>query len=562
MRESVGMGSRTLLTVVAVAAAPALTGEARAQTQERTEVLAAGGAQPDSPGGAFDPRLLLDDARIRPPSSAETGRSFAVHGEYQLRVRANSDLRLQEPIGAAPGSADTLGQNVYAYHWARLRPVFRYAETLEIRGEIDIPRGLAFGDTTRFVSAARDNLADRRGYDIHPRQLYLEYRTPIGIVRLGQQTSHWGMGLLANDGDHPSLFGDYRRGSLSERLLFATRPLGEGTPLVIAVAADLIFEDYRAKLVDGDRAFQGVVVVRYQTPRWQAGLYGVVRHQERDQQSIDALTPFTEGLTVGVVDAAAKFSTPVPGARAFLVGEIEASVVAGSTTFVRTIESTAEGDAERILSFGGAANLGLVTVATSQSGERWGDLAITVEVGYASGDADPYDGVTRRFTFDQNHNVGLVLFDHLLAWKTARSATIAQDPAIVNRAAPGLQFLASEGGVFGAQYLNPTVVVRPQHWLDLKAGFVIARTTADLVDPYRAGALGDYANYDGGEERRHDLGLELDVGFDIRIHATSSFIVNAGAEGGWLLPGRAFDDENGSSFGKQYLVNNKLGVNY
>ena len=127
--------------------------------------------------------------------------------------------------------------------------------------------------------------------------------------------------------------------------------------------------------------------------------------------------------------------------------------------------------------------------------ERWGDLVVSVELGYASGDADPNDGVTRRFTFDQNHNVGLVLFDHVLAYKTARAATIAADPNIVHRASPGLQFLPSEGGVFGAAYLYPTVVVRPASWVDLKAGMVIAQTTADLVDPFHYGALGDYANY-------------------------------------------------------------------
>ena len=45
--------------------------------------------------------------------------------------------------------------------------------------------------------------------------------------------------------------------------------------------------------------------------------------------------------------------------------------------------------------------------------------------------------MTKRFTFDENHHVGLVLFDQVLRWKTARSATIAQDPSLVARPAPG-----------------------------------------------------------------------------------------------------------------------------
>ncbi len=508
----------------------------------------------------FDPRFLLDAGRVPVTEPVATEVRFLVRGEYQVRFRANNDLPLEPPIGAPPGTADTLGQNAYVYHWFRLRPVFQYEDRLAVVGEIDVPRGLALGETTELTTAARDSFAERRFYDIHPRQLYLAYRTPIGLIRIGQQTSHWGMGLLANDGDHPTLFGDYRRGSLTERLLFATRPMGEGTPLVLAFAGDVIFEDPNARLLDGDRAFQGIAAVRWETPAFHVGVYGVVRHQERDRESVDARTPFTEALTVGVVDVAAGFNVPVPGYDAFLTGALEAAFIAGDTTMVRNIDLTAAGETEDVVAFGGAARLGVVTVATTDDGRRYGNLALAVEYGYASGDADPYDGVTRRFTFDQNHNVGLVLFDHVLAWKTARAATIAQDPSIVNRPAPGLSFLPSEGGVFGARYLNPTVVVRPEPWIDLKAGVVIAHTTADFVDPYHAGALGNLANYDGGDEKALDLGLELDAGFDFRVPVTERFVINAGAEGGVLFPGGAFDDAEGRAMPNQFLLNTKLGV--
>ena len=158
--------------------------------------------------------------------------------------------------------------------------------------------------------------------------------------------------------------------------------------------------------------------------------------------------------------------------------------------------------------------------------------------------------------------VGLVLFNQVLAWKTARSATIAQDPELVARAAPGLGFLPSKGGVFGAQYLNPRMIVRPRRWLDLKAGVVIAQTTADLVDPYHQGALGNIATYDGGDPRRHDLGLELDFGANVRVPVDTTATVQAGVEGGVLFPGHAFDDVNGGRLANQYLVNLALGIQF
>jgi hypothetical protein len=187
---------------------------------------------------------------------------------------------------------------------------------------------------------------------------------------------------------------------------------------------------------------------------------------------------------------------------------------------------------------------------------------LSVEWGYASGDADPADGTSRRFSFDQNHNVGLILFDHVMAWKTARAATLAADAGLVRRAAAGSQFLPSEGGVFGATYVYPTLVVRPRHWLDLKLGAVFAQTTSDFVDPVRYGAQGNYRNYDNGDPTKHDLGIEIDAGIDTRIELSPSMRLALGAEGGVLFPGGAFDDDADKFLPMQYLVSLTMGLHY
>lgn len=519
------------------------------------------GDRPAQPEGFF-PELVLDTGRIEPPAPAPERMSFSFHGEYQLRFRAFTDLPLTPPLRATGEEGRNLGQNWHLYQWMRYRPVFRYDEVLEIRGELDFPRGFIAGTPTELVDAARDDFAERRWYGVRPRQLYLQYLTPLGMVRVGHQTSHWGMGLLANDGDHQSLFGDYRRGTIVERLLFATRPGGQDSALLVALAADVVFQDPLADLLDGDRALQLVGAIRFEQPHWNIGAYGVFRHQERDGESSGPFTPYTEHITVGVGDIAGSFNAPIAGTTSHLFGEMEATIIAGDTSYLRTIDQTSGGTEEKVLSFGGAAKLGIVSTSVAQDGRRFGRFVLAAEYGYASGDADPYDGTTRRFTFDQNHNVGLVLFDQVMAWKTARAATIAQDPNIVNRPNPGLDLLPSEGAVFGASYVNPTAVVRPLHWIDLKAGVVIAQATADVVSPYRAGALGDYTNYEGGDETSHDLGVELDAGFDLRVPVTNAFVITGGAEGGVLFPGKAFANAAGESYPNQYLLNSKFGLQY
>ena len=513
----------------------------------------------------FSDIFVLDTGRkeLRPPDPESI--SINLRGEYQLRCRGMSDLRLQASVRHP--EATRLGQNQYLYHWLRLHGRFSFKDKVSIVAQIDVPRGLIVGDTTRSVDAARDSLSEAKWSEVHPRWLYVQYDSPIGIFRIGQQGSHWGMGLLANDGDHPTLFGDYQRGSLSERLLFATTPLGKGTKLSVAVAGDVIFQDQTADLVhDHDRAFQGVLALLYRTVPAEIGVYGVIRHQERDLHAVDELTPYTDSLTVGVVDLTGKFNTPVPGASAFAYGQFEAALIVGSTSFVRgsytrLVDPTLRREDELVRSFGAAAMLGAVHV-NGTGKDAWGDLVGEVETGYASGDADSNDGVTKRFTFDANHRVGLVLFNQVLAWKTARAATIAQDPDVVARPAPGLGLLPSRGGVFGAHYLNPRFIARPRRWLDLKTGVVIAQTSADLVDPYHQGALGNIANYDGGDSRRHDLGLELDFGASVRVPLDTTATVQAGAEGGVLFPGHAFDDVAGGRLANQYLVNLMLGLQF
>ena len=78
--------------------------------------------------------------------------------------------------------------------------------------------GMVAGDRTQLVDAARDPMNEPKWYGIVPRHLYLEWNTPVGVVRAGQMGSYWGTGILANDGDHPTLFGDYSRGAITERL--------------------------------------------------------------------------------------------------------------------------------------------------------------------------------------------------------------------------------------------------------------------------------------------------------------------------------------------------------
>ncbi len=562
--------------------------------------LLSSGARADESEGDIPrdfPRLVLDTGRAEiPPPDPEAFR-FILHGEHQIRYQVQKSFTLTPTasrVNARPGLLeDSLGQNQFVTHWIRVTPRLQIRETLEIVGQLDVLSGVLFGELAHDTSADQTPRDEYNGFsNIQPRWLYAQYKLPFGLVRIGQQPNHWGMGILANDGDHPSLFGDYRYGSISERILFATKPGGADSDFTVALAGDLVYRDATARLTRGQQAFQGVLAAFYEHDYNKLGIFSTLRHQTNDHTSGSDIFPYTDTLDALAIDLNGRVATPMPGQESLLFAEIEAAFIGGSTNILRTADQALDGTKTTLRSYGGAAVIGVAhrSFATgtwkdadprsagaedsakalskhylgrpSAKGVPYGDLVAQLELGYASGDADPYDTTQRRFVFDPNHKVGLLLFDELMRFQTARASTAATDPLLTNanRPTPGVDLLPSNGGVFGAQYVNPTFVYRPRHFIDVKAGMVLAQATTEIVDPYRLATQGSYVNYRGGDRHKKDLGVEFDAGFEGRFPLDYDLKAVVGAQAGLLLPGAAFENSDGDRLPPQWIVISRLGL--
>jgi hypothetical protein len=563
-------------------------------------VLVATRAEADDPppGDAVPqdlPRLILDAARPEIPAADPEVLRFVLHGEHQIRYQAQRSFLLSataSDIQRKPGlREDSIGQNQLVSHWLRVTPRLQIRDTLELVGQLDVITGVLFGELAHGTSADQTPRDTYDGWgNVQARWLYAQFRLPFGVIRLGQQPNHWGMGILANDGDHPTLFGDYRYGSISERFLFATKPGGEDSDFYVALAGDLVYRDNTARLTRGQQAYQAVLAAFYEHGYDKLGVFSTLRHQHNDKNSGTALFPYTDELDALAVDVHGRVAVPLPGQDAFLFAEAEAAYIGGSTNFLRTADQARDGGKTSIRSYGGAALLGVVhrswatgTWAEAEAGARddsakrtsqaylgkpsargvpYGDLVAQVELGYASGDADPYDGTERRFVFDPNHRVGLLLFDAVIRFQTARAATAATDPLLTNanRPTPGVDLLPTNGGVAGAQYVNPTFIFRPRHFFDIKGGMVVAQSTAEVVDPYRLATQGSYVNYRGGDRRKKDLGVEFDLGFEARFPLEYDLKVTLGGQAGLLLPGAALENADGERLPPQWVAIGRLGL--
>lgn len=497
-------------------------------------------------------RAAVDDER--PPSDAvpePPPYSIDAHGEYRLRGIGMSDLPL--PTGASD-VAPRLGQNGWAEQRLRVGGGIGLVEGeertpyLTLRGELDLVFGVAAGDLAVGQAPAAFP-RDAYGYPgVRARQLYLDWRTPIGVVRVGQMGFRWGMGLMANDGASDPEFGDARFGDLVRRVLVATRPFGESSALTIAAAFDWVAWDLIADAERpcprgvtgscGDTAFQGVLAAHLEEDGQILGAFATYRTQKnRLDDFLDVLVLDIHGRVHG--------RDPAGGDVAL---EAELAYTTGATSYTRTFEHPRL-SVEQLL----------FAVELSRHDTL---LDVALESGYASGDSNPNDGVERRAVMDADHRIGLILFPELLAAVSARSAYLAQDPAVFGRAARGSELLPTNGGVAGAFYLFPHARLRPADGTELRLGGVLAWSTTDVVDPYRVRAFSEVTNAYGGRPDARDLGVEIDASFRQRFELSRGVLLHAGVEGGVLIPGRAFDDGNARRLPPLGMVRGQFSLSF
>jgi hypothetical protein len=414
----------------------------------------------------------------------------------------------------------------------RISPEVRYWR-FGFVAEVDTASGALAGLPAEGLLAERVPHQPIAALDV--RQIYGEYKWATGVFRVGQQASNWGLGLLANSGAKDAEAGDFGQayfGTLAYRAAIAGRPLfalgGVFRAIEPIIALDLIARDSNADFAMGDRAFQGIFALRFNKDADNnVGIYTVVRRQGRE-----GVTDGGAQTNVFVFDVAGKWQFLKTDQQVLNVG-FELAAVNGTTTQARN-------EASSLLT---VRQLG----AALKSSYRYGKAQVYFDMGYASGDQNPSDGYVENFRFDRDFNVGLVLFDEVLGYQSARASARASDPMLVGQPPEGADLLPTGGAVTGAFYLNPRVRYGAREWLDVYGGPVFAFATAALTDPFNTRVYGGGVplNALGGTPGSY-LGTELDFGTQLRWKPWKELVLSTTAELGLLLPGNAFTLRGGN----------------
>lgn len=471
------------------------------------------------------------------PEEPEEGFFYRIDARYFARMNLLSEIPLYPLPRTDPAETGDLGQNVFAEQRLRVGGEIGWKPEFRLVGEMDLLNGVAFGELAQGIGTANYR-RDEYGYPgARFRELFVEWRPDLFLLRAGQMTSSWGLGIVANDGDTPSPFGDPRYGDVVRRILLGTKPFGEDSPFLIAAAADWIVDDVIADVDRDDIAFQGVLSALYADQETRLGAYIVARTQENALE--DTLTAF-------VFDLYGRRSFAVESATYYVAAE--GALVLGSTTYARTPTRESQGVRQLL----GALELGRTT----------DDLDLVLETGYASGDSNTEDDTQLRGTFDPDHRVGLIMFPEVLGAASSRASHLARAPELAARPSRGSELLPTNGGVAGAFYMFAYSKWRPLEWLEGRLGALFGVATSDVIDPFAQRALSQNQNYLGGDPSYRDLGFEVDASILGTHELVRDLTLTWGIEGGVFLPGAAFERADETRMDPVGMVRARLGIAY
>ncbi|HRI66262.1 MAG TPA: hypothetical protein PK156_18570 [Polyangium sp.] len=487
-------------------------------------------------------------------------------------IRGGAEYRANalyvNPIAPNSESGRRIG---WIEHRLRLDLGLDYRDKVRIQASADVLDGALWGDNGTLFSGPRPNFgsnvnarspniaipcvtqrgdnplkADSYGYglcsqeQVRFRKLYGDVSLPFGLLRVGRQSANTGTGVQAADGEgRPNRFGFSRQGNLVDRILFATKPLEAFKPkeevdtsedhgMILALAYDRwVTDDVH---LFGDDVQQFDVAVRYMS---------------------DYIGPFRDffigGYFVHRWDTVNASSINSFGGRLLTkIGDFhistETAANVGSTKEISEAYKYITNDpvvAQNILQVGSR------TVVRYDKPR----FSAYLELDYASGDDNPTNRTPlTQFVFAEDANVGLLLFEHVLSYQTARVAA-ASNELIRRLGATSFptDSIWTRGAFTNAVAFFPQMDVRPAKGLLIRGGALFAWAAAPVADPVASlqardgnSVTDDLVNFNGGKPGNY-WGTELDARISYRY--LDHFLFDL--EGAILFPGDALRNADG-----------------
>ena len=526
------------------------------------------------------------------PAAADDAKPFG------LSIDADAEYRVDTTyIDPFELGGDDVTRTMWTDQRLRTNWSVRRDDTVELHVQADLLAGVLFGDTGTYGVGPSTNsgvaLASkqpnttawevglgeggdpldpdayvpvlRRADPVLVNHAYGDAFLPVGLLRVGRQPLSYGANLSSHEGTRINRWGVSRYTDSVDRVMFATK-----------------LDELYLTLRDGPAHEKNMS----QTD----GLFFAVFHDWLNQRSI-----FSVGDDTRQVGAALQLRRPELEVGGLMIEDLFLSAILihltddgfGSTVWALPVKAEARTGSlavstqlmpiygrSREVSEGFAALSN--TDARSQKIRALGAQAIvdydvgpitaTFEIDYASGDDDPrpHDPIT-QFSFARDLNVGLLLFEQVLAFESARSAAVGiENLAGIGASSFPLTEVATDGRFTNAIALFPQVAVRvidtQRHLFTSRTGALFAWPAADgVVDPIMTvlaedgdDIRDDAVNFHGGRPGSY-YGTEIDQQLEWTFRERFIWTV----EGAVLLPGSSLENEHGQAV-PAFLLSNRF----
>lgn len=544
-----------------------------------------------TPEQLLAPAPPVPPAPPAPPPPKPAAETVTLDGEYRLRhVYIN-------PLEVA-------GERVREVMWAeqRLRTdvAIRAPAVVTLKLQADVLAGVLYGDNGSYGGSPGVNsgvsLATKRpnaaGWDVGlldgqdpldpdsyaPRlkalepllinHVYVDAKLPFGLLRVGRQPIAYGANLTAHEGTAINRWGVSRYADSVDRVLFATKldeavkaAMGLGPPnlseddgLILGLFHDWLGQHDVAD--PGDDTRQLGVALLFRKPAIELGPLLV----EQLVAGVNLVHLSDDRFDSDVWGVPFKFE----GRAGRVAWALQYMLIRGESREVSEGFASLTGKAPALQEITGDGAQAVVDVT-------FGPVTLTMEADYASGDDDPSPTTPiTSFSFARDTNVGLLLFEHVLAFQSARSAAVGiQNLAQLKAPSFPITEAQTDGRFTNAFALFPQAKLQlldsPRNQLHLRAGALFAWAAADggVVDPIRTALAtdgqqvdDDRVNYMGGAPGSF-YGTELDLQLEWLFEQSMS----ASLESAFLLPGDALQNEHGLAV-PSFLTEARLGFRF
>jgi hypothetical protein len=529
---------------------------------------------------------------VAAPVDAAPMWDFEGHGEFRLR-----SVRI-DPLGVNDVYTESMQ---WTEQRLRLEGKVRAAGIATITVQGDVLDGILLGDNGQFgqnpssnagvsLTAKMPNLTrwdvglrsggnpiDRRDYvpvlkaapylDIN--YMYADINLPVGLLRVGRQPIVIGQALAASDGSSINRWGVSKYSDAVDRILFGTKldeayhvirktpnhvvDVTQESGVIFATFYDFVKQDLPQRQDDDLRQLGFALDLRARHASW----FG----QEWKNMLLGLRTVFVSNE---------QFNTDVVAFPFVLEGQVGDVTLRAQYMHIRgQTREIADGFAALT---GKQSTLQKLSMHGAQAVLDWrvGPATLTLELDYASGDDDPRNTTPlSSFTFSRDLNVGLLMFEHTLAYESARSVGVGlENLAGSDVKSFPLSEVQTDGRFTNAMAVFPQVNVElfknAKNLVHSRIGVLMAWPSADgVVDPIMTtlaedgdSIKDDAVNFNGGKPGSY-YGTEVDFQLGWKFNNAFQWVV----EGAVLFPGSSFQDENGDAV-NSFLVENRFVVTF